>query len=132
MARNTSAHIRTPNGLATREYAALMQEVPSSLEARLAPAEDIFFTWLPRVFAAAILFGAAWIDDAPPLEIVAALVGVYVAVRVASQFSALSSAAPFQNRVLSAFFALGILVLLSGAFVVVAIFVDRVALSVVG
>ncbi len=109
-----------------------MQESPTSFEARLAPAEDIFFTWLPRVFAAAILFGSAWIDDAPPLEVVAALVGVYVAVRVASQVGALSSVAPFQNRFLSAFFALVILVLLMGAFVVVAIFVDRVALSVVG
>jgi len=111
---------------------ALEQEARASFEARLAPAEDIFFTWLPRVFAAATLVGSAWIDDAPPLGLVAALVGVYVAVRIASQFGALSSAAPFQNRVLSAFFAVSILALLGGAFAVVAIFVERVAQSVVG
>jgi hypothetical protein len=109
-----------------------MQEALTSFEARLAPAEDIFFTWLPRVILAAILVGSAWIDDAPPLEIVAMLVGIYVAVRIASQFGALSSAAPFQNRVLSGFFALVLLVLLAGAFLVVAIFVDRIALLVVG
>ena len=74
-----------PDGLAPREYPELMQEVLASFEARLAPAENIFFTWLPRVLAAAVLVGSAWIDDAPPLGIVAALVGVYVAVRIASQ-----------------------------------------------
>jgi hypothetical protein len=109
-----------------------MKDAIASFEARLVPAEDIFFTWLPRVFAAAVLVGSAWIDDAPPLEIVAAVVGVYVAVRIASKFGALCLAAPFQNRVLSSFFALGILALLGGAFVVIVIFVDRVALSMVG
>lgn len=109
-----------------------MKEALASLEARLTPAEDLFFTWLPRVFAAATLVGSAWIDDAPPLEIVALLVGVYVAVRVASQYGALCSAAPFQNRVPSALFALVILALLGGAFLVVVTFVNRIALSVVG
>jgi hypothetical protein len=55
-----------------------------------------------------------------------------VAVRIASQFGALRSAAPFQNRALSAIFALGILALFIGAFLIVATFVDHVALSVVG
>ena len=44
-----------------------MQEALRSLQDRLAPAEEIFFTWLMRGFAAAILVGSAWIDDAPPL-----------------------------------------------------------------
>ena len=109
-----------------------MQKTLASIEARLAPAEDIFFTWLPRVFAAAILLGSAWIDDAPPLDIVAMLIGIYVAVRVASQFGALCSAAPFQNPVLSAFFAIFILALLGGTFLVVVTFVYRMSLSVVG
>ena len=109
-----------------------MQDALTAFEARLVPAEHIFFTWLPRVFAAATLVGCAWIDDAPPLEVVAMLVGVYVAVRVVSQFGALSLAAPFQNRVLSAFFAMGIIALLGGAFLVVVIFVDHISVLVAG
>ena len=109
-----------------------MQEALAAFEARLAPAEDIFFTWLPRVFAAAILVGSAWIDDAPPLSIVAVLITLYVAARVASQFGALVSVAPFQNRVLKMLFAVGALVLLAGAFVIVFIFVERVAMFVAG
>ncbi len=107
-----------------------MQEALTSLQDRLAPAEEIFFTWLARVFAAATLVGSAWIDDAPPLSIVAVLITLYVAARVASQFGALVSAAPFQNRVLKMIFAVGALVLLAGAFVIVFIFVERVAISV--
>ena len=51
-----------------------MQRARSSLQERLAPAEEIFFTWLVRVMVAAVLVGSAWIDDAPPLEIAAAIV----------------------------------------------------------
>ena len=109
-----------------------MLEALDSLQDRLSPAEEIFFTWLRRVFAAAILVGSAWIDDAPPLEIVALIITLYVGARVATQFGALAAAAPFQNRILKAFFALGTLALLGGSFAVVAIFVDRVATSVVG
>tara|TARA_B100000959_G_scaffold196727_1_gene205710 strand:- start:821 stop:1084 length:264 start_codon:yes stop_codon:yes gene_type:complete len=87
---------------------------------------------LPRVFLTAILAGSAWIDDAPPLEIVAMLVVIYVAVRIASQFSALRLASPFQNRALSVIFALVILILLVGAFLIVVTFVNSIALSVVG
>lgn len=109
-----------------------MQEALSSLQERLAPAEEIFFPWLARVMAAAALVGSAWIDDAPPLEFAALLIALYVAARVASQFGALVSAAPFRNRVLKVGFALGALALLGGAFFIVAIFVERLALSVAG
>ena len=109
-----------------------MQEVLTSFEARLAPAEDIFFTWLPRVFAAATLVGSAWIDDAPPLEIGALIIAIYVAVRVATQFGDLAAAAPFENRALKTIFAVGALVLLGLSFVVVEIFIDRLSLSVAG
>ena len=39
-----------------------------------------------RVFAAATLVGSAWIDDAPPLELAAAIITIWVAIRVATQF----------------------------------------------
>ncbi len=109
-----------------------MLEALESLQDRLAPAEAIFFTWLTRVFAAATLVGSAWIDDAPPLGIVAMVIALYVGARVATQFGALVSAAPFQNRVLKTIFALGSVALLVGAFAIVAIFVERVAMFVVG
>ena len=109
-----------------------MQEAFTSLQDRLAPAEEIFFTWLVRVFAAAILVGSAWIDDAPPLELGALIIAVYVAVRVATQFGNLFSAAPFGNRALKTIFAVGAIVLLGFSFLVVTIFVERLALSVAG
>ena len=109
-----------------------MQPAISSLPHRLAPAEEIFFTWLMRVFAAATLVGSAWIDDAPPLELGAMIVAVYVAVRVATQFGDLAAAAPFENRPLRVIFAAGALVLLGSAFIVVAVLVERLALSVAG
>ncbi len=109
-----------------------MREALSSLQDRLAPAEEIFFTWLMRVFAAATLVGSAWIDDAPPLAIGALIIAIYVAVRVATQFGNLVSAAPFENRALKTFFAVGALVLLGFSFLVVAIFVKHLALSVAG
>ena len=107
-----------------------MQEALSSLQDRLAPAEEIFFTWLMRVFAAATLVGVAWIDDAPPLEIGALIIAIYVAVRVATQFGNLAAAAPFENRALKTIFAVGAVVLLGFSFLVVAIFIERLALSV--
>lgn len=109
-----------------------MEQTLSFLDNRLASAEEIFFTWLMRVFAAATLVGCAWIDDAPPLDIAAAVVAIYVSVRVATQFGKLVSAAPFENRALSAIFAVGALVLLGLSFISVAIFVERLALSVAG
>ena len=96
----------------------------------MAPAEEIFFTWLMRVFAAATLVGVAWIDDASPLEIGALIIAIYVAVRVATQFGNLAAAAPFENRALKTIFAVGAVILLGFSFLVVAIFIERLALSV--
>ena len=104
----------------------------NSLPNRLAPAEAIFFTWLIRVFAAATLVGSAWIDDAPPLELGAVVIAIYVAVRVAAQFGRLAAAAPFERRPLRAIFAVGALVLLGLSFLVVVTLVQRLALSVAG
>ena len=109
-----------------------MQQALSSLQDRLAPAEEIFFPWLVRVMAAAVLVGSAWIDDAPPLMIGAMIVAFYVAVRVATQFSNLVSVAPFKNQALKVIFAIGALVLLGLSFLVVTIFVERLARLVVG
>ncbi|PCH62345.1 MAG: hypothetical protein COC19_03055 [SAR86 cluster bacterium] len=103
----------------------------ASYKASLAPAEEIFFTWLPRVFASAALVGAAWIDDAPPLEIVALLIAAYVAARVISQFGALRSASPFHNPILSALFACFVLALLGGVFLIIVTYVERIALAIV-
>ena len=107
-----------------------MQEALSSLQDRLAPAEEIFFTWLMRVFAAGTLVGSAWIDDAPPLMVGALIIAIYVAVRVATQFGNLAAAAPFENRALKTICAVGALVLLGVSFLVVVIFIERLALSV--
>ena len=107
-----------------------MQEALSSLQDRLAPAEEIFFTWLMRVFAAGTLVGSAWIDDAPPLMVGALIIAIYVAVRVATQFGNLAATAPFENRALKTIFAVGALVLLGVSFLVVVIFIERLALSV--
>ena len=51
---------------------------------------------------------------------------------MATQFGNLVSAAPFENRALKTCFAVGALVLLGFSFLVVAIFVERLALSVAG
>jgi len=109
-----------------------MQEAPSSLHDRLAPSEEIFFTWLMRVFAAATLVGSAGLDDAPPLEMAALVIAIYVAIRVASQFGNFVSVGPFPNRVLNTVFAIGSLALLASAFVIIAIFVGRLAALVAG
>ena len=109
-----------------------MQQALSSLQDRLVPAEEIFFAWLIRVFAAATLVGSAWIDDAPPLELAAMLIALYVAVRVATQFGDLAAAAPFESRPLRMIFAAGALVLLGLSFLVVATLVERLAMSIAG
>ncbi len=85
-----------------------------------------------RVFAAATLVGCAWIDDAPPLDLGALLIALYVAVRVVTQFGSLMNAAPFENRALRVSFAVGALALLGLSFLSIAIFVERVALYVAG
>ena len=109
-----------------------MKEALDALQLRLAPAEEIFFTWLTRVFVAATLVGSAWIDDAPPLEIAATLVAIYVAVRVATQFDRLATASPFQNRVLRVIFAAGALMVLGLSFLVIVTLVETLALAAVG
>ena len=108
-----------------------MREALDAPRNRLAPAEEIFFTWLTRVFVAATLVGSAWIDDAPPLEIAAVLIAVYVAVRVATQFGPLADAAPFRNRTLRVIFALGALMALGLSFLVIVTLVQRLALLTV-
>ena len=109
-----------------------MLEALDSLQDRLAPAEEILFTWLTRVVIAGTLAGSAWIDDAPPLDIGAMIIALYVAARVATQFGPLVSAAPFQNRALKTVFALGALALLGLSFLTVVTFVESVAMFVVG
>ncbi len=109
-----------------------MQQGLSSLQDRLFPAEEIFFAWLMRVFVAATLAGSAWIDDAPPLDLAAMIIAMYVAVRVATQFGNFAAAAPFESRPLRMIFAVGALVLLGLAFLVIVTFVERLALSVAG
>ena len=108
-----------------------MKDALDALNDRLAPAEEIFFTWLTRVFVAATLAGSAWIDDAPPLDIAAMLVAIYVAVRVATQFGRLAAAAPLRHRALRVTFAVGALMVLGLSFLVVLTFVERLALSAV-
>ena len=51
---------------------------------------------------------------------------------MATQFGNLFSAAPFGNRALKTIFAVGAIVLLGFSFLVVTIFVERLALSVAG
>ena len=107
-----------------------MQQRLSSPQDRLVPAEEIFFAWLIRVFAAATLVGSAWIDDAPPLDLAAVIIAMYVAARVATQFGNLAAAAPFESRPLRMIFAAGALVLLGLSFLVVVTLVERLALSI--
>ena len=109
-----------------------MPQALSALQARLVPAEEIFFAWLMRAFAAATLVGSAWIDDAPPLELGAMIIALYVAVRVATQFGNFAAAAPFDSRPLRMIFAVGALVLLGLSFLVVATLVERLAFSIAG
>ena len=104
-----------------------MQRTLMALQERVGPAEEIFFAWLARIFGAAVLVGCAWIDDAPPLELGAMIVALYVIARVISQFGALAAAAPFRNRLLRMLFALISVVLLGLAFISVAMFVDGIA-----
>ena len=103
-----------------------------SLQQRLAPAEDLFFTWLMRVVVAATLTGVAWIDDAPPLEIAAYLITLYVVLRVLMQAPAFYAAAPFAHPALKGLCALFSLLLLGLAFPSVAIFVNVVAQAALG
>jgi len=105
-----------------------MQQALSRLHDQLAPAEEIFFTWWPRMFGAGILFGTAWIDDAPPLELAAMIVAAYLGVRVATEFGNLVAAAPFASRILGGIFAIVTIIVLWFSFVVIAVFAERLAM----
>lgn len=107
-----------------------MHAALGSLDRRLVPAEQLFFTWLMRVFVSATLVGCAWIDDAPPLDGAAAFLGLYVAIRVATQVGNFFAAAPFDNKLLKGGFAVWCLVLLGLSFLSVVTFVEHVALFV--
>ena len=107
-----------------------MQSFLNRLQERLKPAEDIFFSWLLRVSMAGVLVGSAWIDDAPPLELAAMIITLYVVVRVGMQFPSLFSAAPFENRVLKFFLAILCMALLGLSFIVIVVFVEGIALYV--
>jgi len=109
-----------------------MAQALAALHDRLVPAEELFFTWLLRVFGAATLAGCAWVDDAPPLGLAALLISAYVGLRVFSEFPAFLSVAPFQNQAMRIAWAVLSLMLLTLSFASVAIFVDRLAQFVVG
>lgn len=109
-----------------------MLDALSAFEKRLAPAQDLFFTWLLRVVLAAVLVGTAWIDDAPPLEGGAALVALLTALGLLSQFGVFIATAPFSNRALRVLFALFSLIALGLAFPTTAIFVSTLALAATG
>jgi len=104
-----------------------MLNILTAFENRLAPAEEIFFRWLNRVVIAAALAGSAWLDDAPPLELAAYLVTLYVAGRVVMQFGTFYSVVPFENWFLKGFAALIALILLGLSYLTVAYFVLQLA-----
>ena len=100
-----------------------MKGVLVVLDERLKPIEDLFFKWLLRVAIAGTLVGSAWIDDAPPLELAAMLVALYVLLRILLQSGSFFAAAPFEHRVWKALVAVIALVVLGLTFVTVEILV---------
>ncbi|MDP1932949.1 MAG: hypothetical protein Q8L60_15975 [Gammaproteobacteria bacterium] len=109
-----------------------MHNTLSALEKRLAPAEDLFSTWLLRVFLAGVLVGSAWIDDAPPLELGALIVAVYVSIGLLAQTGAFFAMAPFENRALKVFFVILNFIVLLFAFTTVSIFASTLAMAAIG
>ena len=103
----------------------------NKLEDHLIPAEDIFFRWLTRVVIAAVLAGSAWIDDAPPLELAAFAITLYVVVRVIMQFGAFYSAVPFKSTFLKVLAAVVALLLLGLSFLTVVNFVYQLSVMTV-
>jgi len=108
-----------------------MEHTLKSQQDKLSAAEELFFTWLLRVIATAILVGSAWIDDAPPLSLAAIAIAGYVGIRLLMQFKSFISQAPVSGKFLQTLFAAGVLLLLVMSFVIVVIFVERIAVSVV-
>ncbi len=101
--------------------------ISETLHDRLAPAEELFFTWLSRVVVAGLLIGSAWIDDAPPLELAAWLITLYVVARVISEFGNFMKAAPFENRFMRVVCATGAIAVLGLSFLTVVTLVDRLS-----
>lgn len=108
-----------------------MEQTLTTIQEKLTKAEELFFTWLLRVIIAAILVGSAWIDDAPPLSMAAVAIAIYVAIRLLTQFKSFVRNAPFQKQTAKYLFGTATLSLLLMSFVIVTIFVDRIAESVV-
>ena len=108
-----------------------MQFFLTRLRERLEPAEEIFFKWLTRVFIAGILVGSAGIDDAPPLEIAALILLLYVFFRVAMECVNLYSVAPFRGKLPNALFAIVAFLILVFSLLTVVTFVDRISNFVV-
>ncbi len=109
-----------------------MEQSLSPFQNKLIAAEELFFTWLLRVIAAALLVGSAWIDDAPPLSLAAVIIALYVLLRLLTNFKTFISTAPFDSQLSKVIFALGSLVLLGMSFATVVIFTDRIATMVAG
>ena len=108
-----------------------MQEFISSLQDRLEKPETLFFKWLIRLTIAGVLVGTAWIDDAPPLELAALIITLYIVFRVVMQLSDFYQTAPFENSILRGYFAIFCAALLALSFLTVAIFTESVAIHVV-
>ena len=100
------------------------------LEQKLEPVEDLFFKWLLRVVVTATLVGSAWIDDAPPLDLAAMLLAIYLALRILMQSGKLFAAAPFDNRALKALVAVILLGVLSLSFITIEILVATLSAAV--
>ncbi len=104
-----------------------MTTVFASIQEKLIPFENLFYTWLVRVFLAATIAGVAWIDDAPPLELAAYAISIYTALRILMHFGEFMTAAPFGNRILQAISAVSAVLLLTLAFPSIAIFTRVIA-----
>ena len=104
-----------------------MKNIVSSFDERLQPAEELFFRWLVRVAVAALLAGTAWIDDAPPLEVAAFIITLYVAIRVAMQFTVFYSRVPINSPIVKALAALFALALFGLSFLTVVTFAFQLA-----
>ena len=106
-----------------------MQASLKRIDDWLLPIEDLFFRWLSRVVVAALLAASAWMDDAPPLELAAYLIAIYVAIRLLMQLPVFFHLMPFESKILKSLGAiLGVSILVL-SFLTVFTFVD--VLSVV-
>ena len=109
-----------------------MEQDLSHFQNKLVTTEDLFFTWLLRVIVAAILVGSAQIDDAPPLELAASIIALYILIRLLMNFKTFISTAPFSPQIFKVLFALGCLFLLSMSFATILIFTNRIVSMAAG